>query len=349
VPSWIDAAPVCAARINQWVGVAARRAHLGPNPGRLLISAGRMRRSALTSCTGLLLVSTFLAAAPSASAQDIEPRAYSNAPIGVNFLVAGYSFTRGGLSFDPAIPVSNPQLRTSSAGTGYAHVFDFWGESAKIEASIPYTWLSGTAEFAGRPVERVVNGFGDARVRLSVNLYGAPALTLKEFQDYEQDLIVGASLAVTAPTGQYDPSRLVNLGTNRWSIRPEIGVSKALGSLTLELAGGPTIYTDNTNFLNGRTRSQNPIYSFQGHAIYSFGSGIWASVDATYFTGGTTSVDDVTSNSLQRNWRLGATLSFSLSPRYSIKLYGSSGVSARTHDNYDLVGIALQYRWGAGL
>jgi hypothetical protein len=157
------------------------------------------------------------------------------------------------------------------------------------------------------------------------------------------------SLAVTAPIGQYDSNRAVNLGTNRWSFKPELGLSQALGPLTLELTAAATFYTDNTNFLGDRTRSQDPIYSVQGHAIYSFGSGVWASMDATYFTGGRTTVDGIAGDDLQRNWRLGATLSFPLSARHSVRLYASSGVSARTGNNYDLIGIALQYRWGGGL
>ena len=270
----------------------------------------------------LLPVAPLLAVASAARAQDVEPRAFSNAPVGVNFLVGGYAFTRGSLSFDPAVPVTNARLTTSNAILGYARVFDLWGKSAKFDVSAPYTWLSGTAEFRGQPVERTVNGLGDARFRVSVNWYGAPALALPEYKEYKQDLIIGTSFAVTAPVGQYDSSKVVNLGTNRWTFTPELGLSKALDPLTLELAAGPTFYTDNTNFYGGHTRSQDLIFLVQGHAIYSFGSGIWGSLDATYLTGGRTSVDGEPDHDLQRNWRVGATLAFPLSVRYSIKLYG---------------------------
>jgi hypothetical protein len=174
-------------------------------------------------------------------------------------------------------------------------------------------------------------------------------LDLQEFRNYQQDLILGASLTVTAPTGQYDSSRLVNLGTNRWSVRPEFGASKAFGPLTMELSAGPTFFTDDPDFLNGHTRSQAPIFSGQAHGIYDFGSGIWASLDAQYFIGGSTAIDGVGNHNLQRNWRLGGTLALPLSPQYSLKLFTSAGVSARTGNNYTLVGILLQYRWGAGL
>jgi len=286
---------------------------------------------------------------PLARAQDIEPRAYSNAPVGVNFLIAGYAFTRGGVSFDPAVPITNAKIDTSNAVLAYATVLDLWGKSAKFDAIVPYTWLSGTAEVDGQPAQRIVNGVANPSVRLSINLYGAPALTLKEFAGWEQDLIVGVSLRVAAPWSQYDSSRLVNIGTNRWSFKPEIGISKAVGPWTLELAAAATFYTDNDNFYGGKTLSQAPLYAVRGHLIYGFRSGIWASVDGTYFVGARTTVDGELGDNLQQNWRVGGTLAVPVDPANSIKFYASSGVAARTRNNFDLIGIAWQYRWGGGL
>jgi hypothetical protein len=246
----------------------------------------RDNRAAGVRCLrAIAVLCVLLAAAPALRAQEIEPRAYSNAPVGVNFLIAGYVYTQGGLAFDPASPLSEPDLTTSSAVLAYARVLDLWGMSAKFDAILPYTWLTGSALFVGEPVQRDVGGPADPRFRLSVNFFGAPALNLDEFASFEQDLIVGASLQVSVPWGQYDASRLVNIGTNRWFFKPEIGVSKALGPWTLEAQAAVTLYTDNDEFFGGRTRSQDPLYSLQGHAIYSFRSGIWASLDVTYYSG----------------------------------------------------------------
>lgn len=320
----------------------ARRTPGLPRPRRVSRIPPLCARAALLAglCMGLL---------SGARAQDIEPRAFANAPIGINFLIGGYAFTRGALATDTAVPVTDARFTTSNAVLGYVRVLDLGGQSAKFDVMVPYSWLSGSAMLDGEPLERMVDGFGDPRFRLSVNLYGAPALTLKEFAKYQQDLIVGASLQVSAPLGQYDNSRVVNLGTNRWFFKPEIGVSKALGPWTLELAGAVTLFTDNPDFFKDRTRSQEPLYSLQGHLIYAFRSGIWASFDATYFTGGRTTLGDRLNDDLQRNWRLGTSLSLPLDIRNSIKLYASSGVSARTGNNFDLLGIAWQYRWGGGL
>jgi hypothetical protein len=303
------------------------------------------RPLALTAFTACAL----LAGGSVAHAQEIEPRAYSNAPIGVNFLVAGYVYTQGGLAFDSALPVTAPELDTSSAVIGYARVIDFWGRSGKIDAIVPYTWLSGTANLNGESIERVVDGFADPKFRLSVNLVGAPSLGLQEFAAYRQDLIIGASLQVSAPLGQYDNSRVINIGSNRWSFKPEVGISKTVGRWTMEVAAATTLFTDNNDFYGGRTRAQDPIYSLQGHAIYSFRSGMWGSLDANYFVGGRTTLDDTLNHDLQQNWRVGGTLALPLDLLNSIKLYASSGVSARTGNSFDLVGLAWQHRWGGGL
>jgi len=282
-------------------------------------------------------------------AQSIEPRAYSNAPVGVNFLIGGYVYTSGGLAFDGSLPISDPSLVTSSAVLAYARTLDLSGMSGKFDVIVPYTWLSGTATYLGAPVNRDVNGLADPAFRLSVNFYGAPALSLAEFKSYEQDLIVGGSLQVSVPVGQYDSAKLVNIGSNRWSFKPEVGISKALGPWTLEAQAAVTVFTTNDDFFNGNTRAQDPLYSLQGHAIYSFSYGIWGSVDATYFAGGRTTLNGTLDANLQQNWRAGATLAVPVDVFNSIKFYWSTGLSARTGNSYDLAGIAWQDRWGGGL
>jgi hypothetical protein len=219
------------------------------------------------------------------------------------------------------------------------------GRSAKFDVVVPYTFLTGHALFQGSPVTREISGFADPAFRLLVNLYGAPALDPGEFGNYQQDLIVGASMQVTPPVGQYDETRLVNLGMNRWTLKTEVGVSKTGKAWTLELAAAATLFTDNSDFYGGKTRHQDPIYSTQGHVIYNFPRGRWASLDVTYFTGGQTTLDGTDKNDLQKNWRLGGTFARPVGARDSIKLYASTGVYALTGNSFDLLGIAWQHRW----
>jgi hypothetical protein len=274
---------------------------------------------------------------------------YANIPTGLNFLIAGYGYVTGGVATDPALPLQNAHLQIHNVVLAYARSLDVLGMSGKVDVVLPYAWLSGSADVAGQPREREVSGFGDPRFRFSVNFYGAPALSLQEFAGYRQDLILGASLQVSAPLGQYNSDKAVNIGTNRWSIKPELGISKAFGPLTLELDAGVSIYTDNHDFFGGKTRAQDPIYSIQGHVLYHFGSRLWVALDGTYYTGGRTTIDGVEGNDLQKNTRLGATVALTVNRHNSVKLYASTGASTRTGSDFDAIGIAWQYRWGGGL
>jgi hypothetical protein len=293
--------------------------------------------------SGLLLL------AGAARAQDIEPRAYSNAPVGVNFAIVGYVFTRGGLNFDASVPITDAKLDTSNMVFAYARVLDIGGRTAKFDVIAPYTRLFGSADYAGQPIERSVSGFARPAFRLSMNLYGSPALPLREFSGWKQDLIVGASLQVSPPWGQYDDSRIVNIGSNRWTIKPEIGVSKAHGPWIFEVQAAVSLFGDNEDFLGSRERSQQPIYSLQGHVIYGFQSGKWLSFDLTGFAGGRSRVDDILGNDLQQNWRAGVIFAMPVDRRNSLKLAASSGLSARTGNSFDALGVAWQHRWGGGL
>ena len=298
---------------------------------------------------GVALIAVLLVSAMTAEAQELEPRAYANSPIGLNFLILGYGYTKGDVALDSSAPIEDGKITVNSVVLAYARSLDVFGRTAKLDVVLPYAWLSGSATVAGKPVDREVSGLGDPQARFSFLFYGAPALPLEEFVDYQPDLILGASFAVTAPLGQYDSDKLVNIGTNRWSFRPELGISKALGPLTLELVPSVMFFTENNDFFGGHRLTQDPLFAVQGHLIYHFDFGAWVSLNSTYYTGGRTTVNDVANDDKQENVRLGVTVALPLNRYFSLKLYGSAGVYTRTGSNFDLAGIALQYRWGGGL
>ena len=283
-----------------------------------------------------------------AKAQDAEPRAYTNTPVGLNFLIAGYLYSQGKIAFDPSLSIADAQFFAHTEAVAYVRSLDVGGKSAKFDVIVPYSSFSAHALVDGEPRERSMSGFGDPRFRFSINLFGAPALSVKEFADYQQDLIVGAGLQVSAPLGQYDNSNLLNLGSNRWSFRPELGISKAWGPWTVEVTPSVTFFTDNTDFFNGSTFAQAPIYLVRGYIIYNFESGMWVSLDGTYFTGGRTTVNGVKGNNEQTNTRAGLTLALPVDRNNSIKLNASTGISTRTGSEFSTIGVAWQYRWGAG-
>lgn len=296
---------------------------------------------------GLLILSAL--ACDEAHAQALEPRAYANTPVGMNFLIASYLYSEGGILSDPSVALENASISLNGPVFAYARGLDLWGRSGKFDMILPYACVSGSAEFEGQPKSRDICGAADPSFRLSMNLTGAPALSLKEFAAYEQDFIFGASLQVAAPLGQYDPNKLVNLGTNRWYINPEIGISQAVGPVTLELTTGVTFFTRNDDFFGGHKKDQDPIYSTQGHLTYNFSRKVWGALNGTYYRGGATTVDGNKGDDLQSNTRFGATLSVLVNRYNSLKLYGSSGVATRTGTDFDTAGLAWLYRWGGGL
>ena len=310
------------------------------------------RRVSAVFVAGLTLVCLSIAgAAPNACAQSMEPRSYTNAPAGMNFLIAGYNYMQGDVSLDPSSPLTDADIRVHSVFMAYSRMLDLWGRSGSIAVALPYAWLSGdaTIEPTGERRKRSVSGPADPVMRFSVNLYGGPALSLEEFKKFKEDTIVGLSLAVSAPLGDYDSSKLVNIGTNRWAFKPEIGASQAIGDWSLEGSAGVTFYTDNTDYFGGHKREQDPLYSIQAHLVYNFNHGLWVAATTTYYTGGTTTLDGVEKDDRMSNWRWGLTLAVPVNRYNSVKLFGSRGAYTRVGGDYDMVGVAWQIRWGAGL
>jgi hypothetical protein len=296
------------------------------------------------------LALALLAPATCALAQSLEPRAYSAAPAGMNFLVIGYANSNGAVGFDPAVPLENGHMRVHALPLGYVRTLDVLGNSGSLALVLPFASLSGSATLNGSAeVTREISGMADPGVRLAVNFYGAPAMSAAQFASYRQDLIVGASVSISAPFGQYDPERAVNLGTNRWSVKPELGLSQALGPWTIELAAGATWFSRNDDFFQGSTREQEPIYSTQLHLIRQFGRGTWGALSATYYEGGRTTVNGVAKDDRQAGSRFGLTFSLPVARRQSVKLFANSGLYARTGTDFDAVGVAWQYLWGEGL
>jgi hypothetical protein len=278
-------------------------------------------------------------------AQSLEPRAYSPAPVGMNFAVVGTAFTSGALAEDPATPLTDPEIETRGVVLGYVRTFDAGGKLGRVEVVLPVSGLEGRALFDGQPVERQVSGIGDPTFRLSAILVGVPAMDAREFRSFRQDWLIGTSVLVQIPIGQYDPDRLVNLGTNRWTVRPEVAVSRAFGRFVLEGTAALSLYSDNRDFFGGQTRTQAPLISARMHGSYSFPRGGWVSLDSTYFTGGRSAIDGVPRNDSNANWRTGMTVTLPVTRALSLRFYGSRGLTPRTGQNFDLAGAAIQFRW----
>jgi hypothetical protein len=278
-------------------------------------------------------------------AQEMEPRAYSPAPVGVNFLVASYTRSAGDVLFDPSSQATDVTARVQASVVGYSRTLGLLGRASSITLALPYL----VGNFSGNVGEQHAtadrSGFGDARLRVAVNLIGGPALSPRAFAAREPAAAIGVSLSVVAPTGEYDPARLINIGANRWSFKPEVGITREFGPWFVEGAAGVWLFTDNTNYFGGQTRHQDPLATFQFHAGYTFRPGLWLAANATYYAGGRSSVSGAQKEDLQGNTRFGATLSVPMDRHWSAKLAWSNGFVTRAGGDFTTWSIALQYRW----
>ncbi len=282
----------------------------------------------------------------SASAQDLEPKAYSASPIGTAFVVVGLSRSTGGVVFDPSLPFSDVDAKVNGSLLAGGYTFDLFDKLALVTAAVPYAWgdISGKVFEEARAITR--SGLADSRVKLSINLAGNPALRTREFIRAPRRTVVGTSLTVSAPSGQYDGAKLINLGTNRWAFKPEAGVAVPLGRWDVDAYAGVWLFTGNDNYYpGGLARSQDPVVALQGHVSYTFRPRLWVAFDATWYEGGDARVEGGEPSGGMNNSRLGATMSLPLGRSQSFKIAYSSGVVVRTGTNFRTFSVGWQRLW----
>lgn len=290
-----------------------------------------------------LLVLTSTVAMPTA-AQELEPRAYRTIPVGLNFVLFTYIYSSGNVVTEPAAPLQDLDVDLSIFNVAYLRSLGLFGRSSSFTISVPYGFISGSARFQGELVEDSRSGAAATRMRLVVNLLGGPAMTPKEYAEFGQRRNLGVSLTVVPPSGQYDTTRLINFGTNRWAFKPEIGYSSIKGRWILDAALGVWLFTTNDNYV-GLTREQDPIGSFQAHLSYNFTRRIWLALDANYYTGGRTTLGGEENADLQKNSRIGLVLSLPLRPKHSLKLAVETGAYTSIGADFDRARISYLYQW----
>ena len=282
----------------------------------------------------------------SASAQELEPGAYWPIPKTLNIVSAINSFNFGDVAFDPSAPIDEASARINTTAFVFTRAFSLAGRSANAGVVVPVVGGHVEGLYLGEFAEVDRFGLGDPRLRFAVNLYGAPSMTPKEFGSYQFKTIVGVSLSVAPPLGQYDPTKLINLGTNRWSFKPEIGFARGRGKWVFEAMAGVWLFTDNTEFVGGRTREQNPIFATQAHVTYRFKRSRWLAGDVNFFTGGRTTIGGKQSLDFQRNSRVGATFSQAFRGGHAIRASVSRGAYTTIGADFHVDRRRLQLRVG---
>jgi len=195
-------------------------------------------------------------------AQELEPRRWSHLPTGANFAGGGYAYTEADIFVDPVIRAENVEMEMHTWAVQYIRTFELFQKSARIDFTQAYQEGRWTGLIDGVPRSIKRNGLSDSVLRFAMNLYGAPPLEGKEFAAYrakaDVETIFGTALVVQLPTGDYMEDKLINLGSNRFTFRPQLGVVHNRGKWSMELTGEVLLYTDNDDFFNGKELEQDP-------------------------------------------------------------------------------------------
>ena len=298
--------------------------------------------------SAIALVVLVVALASSAQAQELEPRVYLASPVGSNVVVVAVGTSRGDVLLDPTVPIKDVRARVGALVFGYYRSFDFLGRSASLGGLVPIVRASAQGLVAGEPdrVERF--GLGDASVRFTVNLSGSPAMDTATFVKRGRRTNLGASLVTILPVGQYDSSRLVNIGANRVAVKPEVGLSVPVGDRWLvDTYAGAWFFSRNDDYLGGY-RDQEPLFTTQFHVSYNLSLRAWAAFDATFYARGGAKVNGAEPVERQQNTRLGATLSLPIARRHSLRVAFSTGARVRLGSDFNTFNVTWSYGWGRG-
>lgn len=303
---------------------------------------------------GLSAILGFCGATP-ATAQDLAPRAYFVTPVHSNAITLTWSFYSGPVDFNGVVPIEGARGTYSVPVFSYYHAFRFFGRSANFVASLPYGVGNFTGSVLGANTTAYRSGLLDFSARFSVNLLGGPAMETQQYAKWKQKRLLGVSLKIVAPTGQYNPTKLINWGINRWAFKPEIGYSHRWGNWVLDAYAGAWFYTENPQSFYipfPVPQTQAPIGSLEGHFSYDFSTQLgrklrgWVSLDGNFWWGGITSLYGIpNADTKQTSSRLGATVSIPYTKHQSIKIAYSGGTYSRFGGDYQNFQLAWQYSW----
>jgi hypothetical protein len=294
--------------------------------------------------------------APLFYGQTLAPRAYVITPVDSTAFTVTSEFRRGGVLFDASSPLTDPSGTIWLATPTYYHSLNFFGRSCNITAGLPYVVSSFQALVVDQRLSTYRSGLGDGVVRFSVNLMGGPAMKLPEYMKWKQKRVLGVSLLAQVPIGQYDPRLLINIGTNRWALKPEVGYSERHGKWLADVYGGVWFFTKNADYLSGsrivpgtQTKTQKSIEVVEAHLSYDFKPRLWVSLDGNFWYGGRSSIDGVENRAtLQKNSRVGATAAIPVTGRQTLKFSYDRGAFIRFGGDFQSVQVAWQYSWTGG-
>jgi len=293
-------------------------------------------------CAGGLVLSLMSFCADADNARD-----WQNMPQDLDLVFGYYSHVEANTSLDTSVPIDGSTIKADVYILRYAHSFAIDGRSSGFQILQPYADIRATLDDAMMlDGEHKRHGMGDTQFILVHNLFGAPALSREEFAKWQPETFLSAAFWLTAPTGDYDKDRLINIGANRWVFKPELAFGKPIGPTWIEVNTWVSLYTNNDDYLGNQTLAQRPQWAIEGHYSYNFNQALWASIDTTWSVGGETKIDGAPQDNRQNNNLLGATIGFQLSPEFGGLIAYSDTVQKRSYSpDVSNWTVRFQYVW----
>ena len=277
-----------------------------------------------STATSLVVLLHCMFIARLAVAQDMEPRRWTHLPVDLNILSVGYAFTTGDLQFDPALRIEDAKVEMHTGQLSYSRSFALFEQTARVDVQVPIQHGRWEGLVDGEPTTVTRDGLGDPRIRFSLDLAGAPALRGEDYFEFRRtqsiNTILGAAVALRLPLGDYDDTKLINIGDNRFSIEPQLGVLHTIGQWSFELTASMFIYTDNDEFFNGNTFEQDPLYAIQSHVVHTFKNGWWISAGAAYGNGAESTVNGIANDDERSNLLYGASMGIPIDQAQSLTI-----------------------------
>jgi len=275
---------------------------------------------------------------------------WNHLPADSNFGGFAVAHTEADISFDPTLLLVDVEMKLDTWAGKYIRTFELFEKSARIGIAQAYQKGEWTGLLNGTPATASRSGWSDTLVRVAINLYGAPALRGKEFGVYRStvgvETIVGAALVVRLPTGKYQEDKLLNLGQNRFTFRPQLGVIHTRGKWTTELTGEVAFYTKNDAFFNGNTLEQKPLYIVHGHLIHTIKPGQWLAISLGFDYGGENTLNGVDKDDTKRDigWKLSYAHPINRTLGFKVSYLGTRTKELTGLDSDTLIG-SMSFAW----
>ena len=280
------------------------------------------------------------------SAQDLEPRFLSSVPIKGNFGGVIYGYSHGNILLDGSIPIEDLDASLNTFALSYVRSFSLFNKLTKFDITLPYSFANYSALVEGEDTRAKRQGIGDTSLRLSIILLGEKPYELKDFQNREQDKFkLGFSFKVRVPTGNYDDTKLINYGANRWGFLTKVaGSYKFSQKFILEAHLDSWFFTTNESFL-GNELTQKPLISGQINGTYIFNQKLWMSLALGYAVNGETSINGEPQNNEQNNSRYGFTASYNLNKKSALKFAVTNKLYTLTGADFSTYLLGYSFMW----